>query len=109
MNLCFFDLNQVCLSKGLGAPVGSVIVGSKAFITKVCVYSHSALKTRLPVLSNNLFNKTFVLSFKARRLRKTLGGGMRQVGVLCAAALVAIQENIVKLEGDHENAKILAG
>lgn len=72
------DSVSVCLSKGLGAPVGSVIVGSKAFITK------------------------------ARRLRKTLGGGMRQVGVLCAAALVAIQENIVKLEGDHENAKILA-
>ncbi|XP_050940762.1 low-specificity L-threonine aldolase 1-like isoform X3 [Cucumis melo] len=73
-----FNASVVCLSKGLGAPVGSVIVGSRAFINK------------------------------ARRLRKTLGGGMRQVGILCAAALVAIQENIVKLEGDHENAKFLA-
>ncbi|XP_022142947.1 probable low-specificity L-threonine aldolase 1 [Momordica charantia] len=72
------DSASVCLSKGLGAPVGSVIVGSKNFISK------------------------------ARRLRKTLGGGMRQVGVLCAAALVAIQENIVKLKGDHEKTKILA-
>lgn len=69
---------SVCLSKGLGAPVGSVIVGSKSFITK------------------------------ARRLRKTLGGGMRQVGVLCAAALIAIQENVGKLEEDHKKAKVLA-
>nr|CAN82414.1 hypothetical protein VITISV_039151 [Vitis vinifera] len=72
-------VSQVCLSKGLGAPVGSVIVGSKSFIAK------------------------------ARRLRKTLGGGMRQVGIICAAALVALQENIAKLEGDHKKAKILAG
>ncbi|KAJ9682475.1 hypothetical protein PVL29_018404 [Vitis rotundifolia] len=72
------DSASVCLSKGLGAPVGSVIVGSKSFIAK------------------------------ARRLRKTLGGGMRQVGIICAAALVALQENIAKLEGDHKKAKILA-
>ncbi|XVF42293.1 hypothetical protein PTKIN_Ptkin01aG0349600 [Pterospermum kingtungense] len=72
------DSVSVCLSKGLGAPVGSVIVGSKSFITK------------------------------ARRLRKTLGGGMRQVGFICAAAFVALKENVGKLEGDHKNAKVLA-
>ncbi|XWS42571.1 hypothetical protein CRYUN_Cryun16bG0025900 [Craigia yunnanensis] len=73
------DSVSACLSKGLGAPVGSVIVGSKSFITK------------------------------ARRLRKTLGGGMRQVGFICAAAFVALQENLGKLEGDHKKAKVLAG
>ncbi|KAF2544846.1 hypothetical protein F2Q70_00024023 [Brassica cretica] len=72
------DSVSICLSKGIGAPVGSVIVGSKSFITK------------------------------ARWLRKTLGGGMRQIGVLCAAALVALRENVAKLEDDHKNAKILA-
>lgn len=72
------DSVSVCLSKGLGAPVGSVIVGSKSFIAK------------------------------AKILRKTLGGGMRQVGILCAAAFVALQENVVKLEGDHRKAKLLA-
>ncbi|WCJ43795.1 Low-specificity L-threonine aldolase 1 [Euphorbia peplus] len=72
------DSVSVCLSKGLGAPVGSVIVGSKTFIAK------------------------------ARILRKTLGGGMRQVGMLCAAALVAVQENVGKLEDDHKKTKALA-
>ncbi|KAL9320410.1 hypothetical protein ACSQ67_012249 [Phaseolus vulgaris] len=72
------DSVSVCLSKGLGAPVGSVLVGSNSFISK------------------------------ARRLRKTLGGGMRQVGILCAAALVALQENVEKLESDHKKAKLLA-
>ncbi|KAL4377814.1 hypothetical protein GQ457_02G039380 [Hibiscus cannabinus] len=72
------DSVSACLSKGLGAPVGTVIVGSKAFIAK------------------------------ARRLRKTLGGGMRQLGFICAAALVALQENLGKLEHDHKNAKFLA-
>ncbi|KAA8539012.1 hypothetical protein F0562_025704 [Nyssa sinensis] len=72
------DSVSICLSKGLGAPVGSVIVGSKSFISR------------------------------AKTLRKTLGGGMRQVGVLCAAAFVALQENVGKLEGDHKKAKILA-
>ncbi|XP_010553776.1 PREDICTED: probable low-specificity L-threonine aldolase 1 isoform X2 [Tarenaya hassleriana] len=72
------DSVSVCLSKGLGAPVGSVIVGSHRFIEK------------------------------ARTLRKTLGGGMRQIGVLCAAALIALQENVSKLEYDHKKAKILA-
>ncbi|XP_050226020.1 probable low-specificity L-threonine aldolase 2 [Mercurialis annua] len=72
------DSVSVCLSKGLGAPVGSVIVGSKSFIAQ------------------------------ARVLRKTLGGGMRQVGILCAAAFVAVKENVEKLEIDHKNAKTLA-
>lgn len=72
------DSVSVCLSKGLGAPVGSVIVGSKSFVRK------------------------------AKRLRKTLGGGMRQVGVLCAAALVALQDNVKKLGEDHKKAKLLA-
>ncbi|KAK9732957.1 hypothetical protein RND81_04G034100 [Saponaria officinalis] len=72
------DSVSVCLSKGLGAPVGTVIVGSKSFINK------------------------------AKILRKALGGGMRQVGVLCAAALVAVKENVRKLEDDHKNAKLLA-
>ncbi|XP_027365062.1 probable low-specificity L-threonine aldolase 1 isoform X2 [Abrus precatorius] len=72
------DSVSVCLSKGIGAPVGSVIVGSKNFIAK------------------------------ARRLRKTLGGGMRQIGVLCAAALVALQENVGQLEFDHKKARFLA-
>ncbi|KAL7215501.1 hypothetical protein ACSBR1_027630 [Camellia fascicularis] len=72
------DSVSVCLSKGLGAPVGTAIVGSNDFIAR------------------------------AKRLRKTLGGGMRQVGVLCAAALVALQENVGKLDGDHKKAKILA-
>ncbi|KAK4799716.1 hypothetical protein SAY86_025081 [Trapa natans] len=72
------DTVSVCLSKGLGAPVGSVIVGSASFIAK------------------------------ARILRKTLGGGMRQIGILCAAGLIALQENAGKLEQDHKNAKALA-
>ncbi|KAK6915343.1 Aromatic amino acid beta-eliminating lyase/threonine aldolase [Dillenia turbinata] len=72
------DSVSVCMSKGLGAPVGSVIVGSKSFIAK------------------------------ARVVRKTLGGGMRQVGILCAAAMVALKEGVPKLEIDHKNAKIFA-
>lgn len=72
------DSVTACLSKGLGAPAGTIIAGSKTFISK------------------------------ARILRKTLGGGMRQVGVLCAAALVALKENVGKLEGDHKKAKTLA-
>ncbi|CAI0464792.1 unnamed protein product [Linum tenue] len=73
------DSVSICLSKGLGAPVGSVIVGSESFISK------------------------------AKILRKALGGGMRQVGILCSAALFAVQNNVAKLENDHKNAKTLAG
>ncbi|XP_075513480.1 low-specificity L-threonine aldolase 1-like [Primulina tabacum] len=72
------DSVTACLSKGLGAPAGTLIAGSKGFISK------------------------------ARILRKTLGGGIRQVGILCAAGLVALQENVAKLENDHKIAKILA-
>uniref|UniRef100_A0ACD5URJ1 Uncharacterized protein n=1 Tax=Avena sativa TaxID=4498 RepID=A0ACD5URJ1_AVESA len=72
------DSVSVCLSKGLGAPVGSVIVGSKAFIDK------------------------------AKILRKTLGGGMRQVGILCAAAYVGVRDTVGKLADDHRRAKVLA-
>ncbi|MCL7026705.1 hypothetical protein MKW94_018407 [Papaver nudicaule] len=72
------DSVSICLSKGLGAPIGSVIVGSKNFIAK------------------------------AKILRKTLGGGMRQVGFICGPAYVALQENVGKLEGDHRKAKIFA-
>jgi threonine aldolase len=73
-----FDSVQFCLSKGLGAPVGSMIVGSKDFIER------------------------------CRVIRKMLGGGMRQVGVLAAAGLVALEEGPKLLPVDHENAQLLA-
>ena len=74
----WFDSVSVCLSKGLGAPVGSVLCGSKESIAK------------------------------ARRWRKVLGGGMRQAGVLAAAGIYALQHNVARLEEDHENARSLA-
>ena len=73
-----FDSIQFCFSKGLGAPVGSMIVGSKDLIER------------------------------CRVIRKMLGGGMRQVGVLAAAALVALEEGPKRLHVDHENAQLLA-
>ena len=73
-----FDSVQFCFSKGLGAPVGSMIVGS-----------------------NDLIGR-------CRMIRKMLGGGMRQVGVLAAAALVALEDGPKRLHVDHENAKLLA-
>ncbi|MGA8184166.1 MAG: GntG family PLP-dependent aldolase [Terriglobia bacterium] len=73
-----FDSIMFCLSKGLGAPVGSMLVGSKAFIEE------------------------------ARLVRKMLGGGMRQAGVLAAAGLVALEESPNRLHVDHENARFLA-
>jgi threonine aldolase len=73
-----FDSVMFCLSKGLGAPVGSMLVGSKAFIED------------------------------ARLVRKMLGGGMRQAGVLAAAGLVALEESPKRLHIDHENARFLA-
>ena len=69
-----FDSVSVCLSKGLGAPVGSVLCGSTALIGK------------------------------ARRLRKMVGGGMRQAGVLAAAGLYALQHQVERLAEDHANA-----
>ena len=73
-----FDSVMFCLSKGLGAPVGSMLVGSKAFIEK------------------------------ARRYRKALGGGMRQAGVLAAAGLIALEKMPARLKEDHDNAQVLA-
>jgi len=73
-----FDSVQFCFSKGLGAPVGSMIVGSKELIEQ------------------------------CRVIRKMLGGGMRQAGVLAAAALVALEEGPKRLHIDHENAQVLA-
>jgi threonine aldolase len=73
-----FDSIQFCVSKGLGAPVGSLIVGSKEFIER------------------------------CRPIRKMLGGGMRQVGVLAAAALIALEEGPGRLWIDHESARKLA-
>jgi threonine aldolase len=73
-----FDSVSVCLSKGLGAPVGSVLCGSKAFIDK------------------------------ARRLRKMVGGGMRQAGLLAAAGLYALEHQAERLADDHANAALLA-
>ena len=73
-----FDSVSICLSKGLGAPVGSVLSGSTDFITR------------------------------ARRFRKMFGGGMRQAGVLAAAGLYAVEHNIERLADDHRNASRLA-
>jgi threonine aldolase len=73
-----FDSISCCLSKGLGAPVGSIIAGTKDFIKE------------------------------AYRVRKAWGGGMRQVGILAAAGLYALQNNIERLKEDHEKAKFLA-
>ena len=72
------DSISLCLSKGLGAPVGSVLVGEKDFI------------------------------YEAKRLRKVLGGGMRQAGVIASAGIHALENNIERLQIDHDNAKLLA-
>jgi len=69
---------QLCLSKGLAAPVGSMIVGSAEFVKR------------------------------ARQMRKVLGGGMRQAGVIAAAGIVALTEMVDRLAEDHRNARILA-
>ena len=73
-----FDTVSVCLSKGLGAPVGSLLIGNCEDINK------------------------------ARRIRKILGGGMRQCGYLAAAGIYALENNIYRLKFDHANAKIIA-
>jgi len=74
----FFDSVSVCFSKGLGAPVGSAVAGSKEFIAR------------------------------ARKVRKIFGGGMRQAGVLAAAAQYAVEHNVKRLKEDHEKAKVFA-
>ncbi len=73
-----FDSISICLSKGLGAPVGSLLIGEQAFITQ------------------------------ARRYRKVMGGGMRQAGYLAAAGTYALNNNISRLKEDHLNAEVLA-
>ncbi len=73
-----FDSISICLSKGLGAPIGSLLCGTKDFIQR------------------------------ARRWRKVLGGGMRQVGIIAAAGIYALENNITRLQQDHENAQRLA-
>lgn len=72
-----FDSISICLSKGLGAPVGSVLVGTKEFIKQ------------------------------ARRVRKVLGGGMRQAGIIAAGGLYALKNNVDRLKIDHEHARKL--
>jgi threonine aldolase len=73
-----FDSTSICLSKGLGTPVGSVLCGGRAFAER------------------------------ARRWRKMLGGGMRQAGVLAAAGLYALEHHVERLADDHANARRLA-
>ncbi|QXB29237.1 low-specificity L-threonine aldolase [Aeromonas sp. FDAARGOS 1405] len=73
-----FDSISICLSKGLGAPVGSLLVGSHDFIAR------------------------------AHRLRKMLGGGMRQAGILAQAGLFALEQHVTRLADDHRRAKRLA-
>jgi threonine aldolase len=72
-----FDTISLCLSKGLGAPIGSLLIGSKEHIKK------------------------------ARRIRKSMGGGMRQAGYIAAAGLYALKNNISRLQEDHEKAYLL--
>ncbi|RQM78154.1 low-specificity L-threonine aldolase [Aeromonas jandaei] len=73
-----FDSISICLSKGLGAPVGSLLVGDRDFIAR------------------------------ARRLRKMVGGGMRQAGMLAKAGLFALEQHVARLADDHRRAKRLA-
>jgi threonine aldolase len=73
-----FDSVAFCLSKGLGAPVGSLVAGTRQFVRR------------------------------ARRFRKQLGGGMRQAGILAAAGLFALEHNVKRLADDHANARRLA-
>lgn len=73
-----FDSISICLSKGLGAPVGSLLVGDRDFIAR------------------------------ARRLRKMVGGGMRQAGMLAQAGLFALEQHVARLTDDHRRAKRLA-
>ncbi len=72
------DSVSVCLSKGLGAPIGSLVAGSKPFIDRV------------------------------HRFRKMFGGGMRQVGIIAAAGIYALDHHLERLKDDHQNAKRLA-
>lgn len=73
-----FDSISICLSKGLGAPIGSLLLGSKEFV------------------------------YKSRRVRKMMGGGMRQTGFVSAAGLYALKNNVERLKDDHKRARIIA-
>jgi threonine aldolase len=73
----YFDSVSICLSKGLGCPVGSVLVGDEAFIRR------------------------------ARRWRKMLGGGMRQAGIIAASGIYALQHHVQRLQQDHDHAVLL--
>ncbi|MGL4632011.1 MAG: threonine aldolase family protein, partial [Leadbetterella sp.] len=73
-----FDTISICLSKGLGAPVGSLLLGKKSIIQK------------------------------ARRIRKRIGGGWRQAGYLAAAGIYALENNVRLLKQDHENARLVS-
>lgn len=72
-----FDSISICLSKGLGAPVGSVLIGKKLFIKK------------------------------ARRIRKVFGGAMRQAGFIAAAGIYALENNVARLEEDHRHSQMI--
>lgn len=74
----YVDTVQTCLSKGLSAPIGSILAGPKAFIEH------------------------------ARKIRKRLGGGMRQAGVIAAPGLIALNQMVDRLQDDHQHAKVLA-
>ena len=74
----YADTIQICLSKGLSAPVGSIVVGSEDLVKK------------------------------ARKYRKMLGGGMRQAGIIAAPGILALTKMVDRLEDDHRNAKLLA-
>lgn len=76
--LGIFDSISICISKGLGAPVGSVLVGKKDFIKR------------------------------SRKIRKVMGGGMRQSGILAAACIYALENNVTRLHEDHERANKIA-
>ncbi len=73
----YFDSISICLSKGLGAPVGSMLIGNSEFIAA------------------------------ARRRRKSMGGGMRQAGIIAAGGLFALKNNLQRIQTDHENAKVI--
>ncbi len=73
-----FDSISICLSKGLGAPIGSLLLGDEAFVKK------------------------------SRRVRKVMGGGMRQAGSIAAAGLYALQNHVERLKEDHKNARFLS-
>jgi threonine aldolase len=73
-----FHSISICLSKSLGCPVGSVLIGGKTYIKR------------------------------ARRIRKVFGGGMRQAGYLAAAGIYALQNNVDRLQSDHQHARMIA-